>query len=299
MTKVKKEKSKNFEFNKKSIICLVLISIIGILSGIFAGNFFIGGPKVDYSAYNEAELRDDAEALSSKVGSKLPSSYKNYEIFEIAEYRMFTHGNFTATATGKVETIASQKISGVKAYENGVYFKESLSAGVKNVGERTYYKQGEKATVHTASKLNKSQMTATWKEGKQMTYEEIVAENGVPADKFINYIVSSKTVLNQSAPVTKITLDDGSNGYKFELQLEPILSVLNYAVQMKHISALASFPVFKNITLTVVVDDQFRFRQLDVVENYTVNYMGVDAGCKGTLSEIYEYGKENIIPTTN
>ena len=299
MTKVKKEKSKKFEFNKKSIICLVLISIFGILSGIFAGNFFIGGDKVDYSAYSEVELRDDVATLSNKVGSKLPSSFKNYEIFEIAEYRMFSHGNFFVAGTGKVETIASQKISSSKGYENGVYFKESLSAGVKNVGERVYYKEGENATVYGASKINKSEMTATYKSAEQKTYDEICEINGVPIDKFVGYIVSSKTVLNQGAPVTKITLDDGSNGYKFEIQLEPILSVLNYVKQMKHISDLASFPVFKDITLTVVVDDQFRFRQIDTLENYTVNYMGIDASCKGTLCEIFNYGGENLIPETN
>lgn len=295
----KDKEVKKFEFNRKSIICLILVSVIGIMSGIFVGNFFIGGPSVDYSAYSEAELRDDAKMLSSKVGNNLPSKYKNYEIFEIAEYRMFEQGTFVVNATGKVSTIANQTISSTKAFENGVYFKESLSAGVKNVGERTYYQKGGDVTVHTASKVYKSTMTANYKEAKTKSYEDVVGYNGVAPDVFVGYIVSSKTVKNQTDKVKKVTLDDGTDGYQFELVLEPILSVLNYVKQMKHMSQLSSYPVFSDIKLTVTVDKDFRFRIIETLENYTVNYMGANAGCKGTLKEIFTYGGENVIPTTN
>ena len=297
MSKNKTKKSKSFEFNRKSIILLIIISIAGIVSGYFVGGFFIGANVPDYSLYTEASLRDDMKSLSNKAQGKLPNQFKAYEIFEIAEYRMFTHGSVYITSLGGVDTIASQKISGIKAFENGVYFKESISKGIKNVGERLYYEGNDKVTRYEAGSVN-DDMVAKYKAPTDMTIDEFLEMNGVPADSFIAYIVSSKTVLNLDTKAQQITLDDGSVGYQFELQLQPVFSVINYVKQMKSMSQLPNYPAFTDITLDVIVDEQFRFVSIEVLEHYTVNYMGVNAKCTGTLVDAFEYGKQNIIPET-
>ena len=293
-----KSKSKAFEFNKKSIIALIVVSLVGILTGVFVGGYFIGAPSVDYSQYNEAELRDDTAKLSANAGTNSPSKYLAYQIFEIAEYRILQHGSFYVDGTGKVATIASQEIVSIKAYEDidgGRFYKENLSVGIKKVGERTLYTKGGEVTLWAASKVNEKTLTATYKEPKTKTYEEIVATNGVPTDAFVGYIVSSKTVLNPNDKATKITLENGTTAYQFELKLNPVASVLNYVKQMKNLSKLSSYPAFSDITLTVVVDEDYRFISIDTLEHYTVNYMGVNAGCTGTLYEKFEY-RENTIP---
>ena len=272
MSKDKVKNSKSFEFNRKSIIILVIISLAGILTGVFVGSYFIGGYVPDYSQYSEAMLRDDVKTLSQRAEGKSPSQFKAYEIFEIAEYRMFTHGSLLVTSSGEVDTIASQTISGVKAFENGTYFKENLSKGIKNVGERTYYNEGDDfVTKYEASKIS-SQMVGTYK--------------------------SPKNVLNVNDSAKKVSLENGETGYEFSLQLNAITSVLNYVKQMKDMSQLPDYPAFTDITLNVVVDEEFRFIQIETLEHYSVNYMGINAKCTGTLVEIYEYGKTNIIPET-
>lgn len=291
-----KTKSKSFEFNKKSIIALIIVSLAGILTGVFVGGYFIGAPQIDYSKYKEVDLRDDVSALSAKVGNNLPTKYTVVEVFETAEFRMFTHGGFCASGTGKVATIASQDIVGMKAFDGvDTYYKENISVGIKNVAERTLYKKGENATFWEADKINKKTFEVKYKEPKTRTYEDIAEVGGVRADSFIGYIVSSKTVINKNDKPKKITLEDGSAGYQFKLELHPVLSVLNYVKQMKNLSKLSSYPSFKDITLTVVVDEQYRFISIDTLEHYSVNYMGVNAGCTGTLFEKFEY-KENAIP---
>ena len=298
MSKDKVKNSKSFEFNRKSIIILVIISLAGILTGVFVGSYFIGGYVPDYSQYSEAMLRDDVKTLSQRAEGKSPSQFKAYEIFEIAEYRMFTHGSVLVTSSGEVDTIASQTISGVKAYENGTYFKENLSKGIKNVGERTYYNEGDDfVTKYEASKIS-SQMVGTYKSPKNVSLTEFTDTSGVPITSFVGYIVSSKTVLNANDSAKKVTLEDGTTGYEFSLQLNAVTSVLNYVKQMKSLSQLPDYPAFTDITLNVIVDEEFRLIQIETLENYSVNYMGINAKCTGTLVEIYEYGKTNIIPET-
>lgn len=298
MSKDKVKNSKSFEFNRKSIIILVIISLAGILTGVFVGSYFIGGYVPDYSQYSEAMLRDDVKTLSQRAEGKSPSQFKAYEIFEIAEYRMFTHGSVLVTSNGEVDTIASQTISGVKAYENGTYFKENLSKGIKNVGERTYYNEGDDfVTKYEASKIS-SQMVGTYKSPKNVMLNDYKNTVGVPVTSFVGYIVSSKTVLNVNDSAKKVSLENGETGYEFSLQLNAITSVLNYVKQMKSLSQLPDYPAFTDITLNVIVDEEFRFIQIETLEHYSVNYMGINAKCTGTLVEIYEYGKTNIIPET-
>ena len=298
MSKDKVKNSKSFEFNRRSIIILIIISLAGILTGVFFFFYFIGGYVPDYSQYSEATLRDDVKALSQRAEGKSPSQFKAYEIFEIAEYRMFTHGSLLVTSTGGVDTIASQTISGVKAYENGTYFKENLSKGIKNVGERTYYNEGDDfVTKYAASKIS-SEMVATFKSPSDISITEYTDTVGVPITSFVGYIVSSKTVLNVNESAQKVALENGATGYQFSLQLNAITSVLNYVKQMKDMSQLPNYPAFTDVTLNVIVDEQFRFIQIETLEHYSVNYMGINAKCTGTLTEKYEYGNVNIIPET-
>ncbi len=291
------KKSKSFEFNRRSIIALIIISLVGVISGVFIGGFFIGPQVPDYSQYDEASLRDDAKALSDKAQNKSPSLYKPYEIFEIAEYRLFSHGSVRVSSSGGVDTIASQKIAGIKAFEDGVYFKENISKGIKNVGERTYYDLGKEITKYSASNIN-DEMIATYKPSQKIDYNEYLEINGVPMTSFVAYIVSSKTVLNINDKYEIITLDNGQTGYKFSLQLDPVFSVINYVKQIKNLSQLPNYPAFNDVTLTVVVDEQFRFISIETLEHYTVNYMGVNAKCTGTLVENFEYGLSDVIPET-
>ncbi len=299
MSKNKTKERKPFEFTKKSIIALIFVSIAGIMSGIFVGGFFIGAPQVDYSQYNEAELRDDTKSLSKNANGKSPSSYKAYEIFEIAEERMITHGNVYAYGTGVVKnSFADQKVSSTKAYENGRYFKESVSKGLKSVGERDYYDEGSNSIHYYSGSGITEELTATWKDKGEITLDNFKETNGVQITSFIPYIVSSKTVLNKSATPKEITLEDGSKAYEIVVELDAILSVLNYVKQMKNISQLPSYPTFESITLTCVIDETFRFISIDTIEKYTVNYMGVNASCTGTLREDFTYGKNDFIPVS-
>lgn len=301
MGKTKIKEKKPFEFTKKSIIALIFVSIAGIMTGIFVGGFFLGGPQVDYSQYSEAELRDaNVASLSQKAEGKLPTNFKSFEVFEIAEYRLFTHGSVYVYGTGKIDTIASQDILSIKAYENGMYYKESISKGLKSVGERDYFQEGQTSVdYHTASGIT-DKLTADWSVKKSKTLEEFCADNGVPVNAFTPYIVSEKTLAvdYSDGGVKEIKLENGQTGYEFVLELDPIFSVLNYVKQMRNISQLSSYPVFDSIKLTCVVDASFKFLTIDTVEKYSVNYMGINAACTGTLFEIFEYGKENVIPVT-
>jgi len=298
MSKNKIKEKKPFQFTKKSIIALIFVSIAGILSGIFVGGFFIGAPQVDYSQYNEADLRDDTKALSQRAQGKAPSAFKAYEVFEIAEQRMFTHGSVYVTGLGEVKTISNQKILSTKAYENGTYFKESVSKGLKSVGERDYYTEGG-STLHYYSATGiTDELTANWKDKGNREIADFHEVNGVPMTSFIPYIVSSKTVLNKSEMPKQITLENGSKAYEVVVELDSILSVLNYVKQMKNISQLPNYPTFSSITLTCVIDEEFKFISIDTYEKYTVNYMGVNAGCTGILREDFTYGGKDIIPVT-
>ena len=141
-------------------------------------------------------------------------------------------------------------------------------------------------------------MVGTYKSPKNVMLNDYKNTVGVPVTSFVGYIVSSKTVLNVNDSAKKVSLENGETGYEFSLQLNAITSVLNYVKQMKDMSQLPDYPAFTDITLNVVVDEEFRFIQIETLEHYSVNYMGINAKCTGTLVEKFEYGKTNIIPET-
>ena len=191
---------------------------------------------------------------------------------------------YRADVSGEVQpSIGSkQSIKGVKGRNGNEVYLENISKGMMSVAEKYSYSiSDKKADIYRAeggaivdmSTVNYSE-NPTW----VMTEEEFLNEYGTaPDNPCIPYIVSSKTYIPGSESVR--SLGDGTFEIKFNLAKDS--SVVDYVKQIKHMSGLASYPTFKSVSITAIIDSDFRFISLYYEENYTVTYFGVPAKCDG------------------
>lgn len=140
-----------------------------------------------------------------------------------------------------------------------------------------------------------------------MTLDDFNAQNGVKATYFLNYIVSSKTVLAQDyVGKSKVgtSIDEKRGGrkydkelYVFTLILDNSYSVKNYMYKIKQTSNSSKFPEFKSIELRFMIDDDFTLYEVSYNEVYdvTIPMMG-RVPTTGILIDLFDYDNSFVIP---
>ena len=276
-----------------NMMSFALVGFVAIFFGYLAGNFYIANVlnKVDYSAFSEEVLRDDAAAVYNdiKTSGKVLDQYNAVELFVGAEYMLGTQVSYYADIEGAIQPSigSTQAIWGYKSKQDNLYDCEQVSKGMVSVAEKyTWDVQSQTAKIYKASKIstNKAEYPAdpTW----TMNLEEYREEYGTSPDSpCVPYIVSSKTYLVGSDKVTKLA----NGNYQLTFQLATDSSVINYIKQMKHMAGLPDYPAFKTIQVTAVVDADLKFINLRYDEAYNVMYFGVMATCSGFVQYEFSY----------
>lgn len=188
--------------DKRFLINMIVIVVLGALSGLFMGNYyvknFMGGVTADFLP-TEAAIRDDVGAVVARCSGKSVTSLSATDNFIMAEYKLSTRDYVHKSTKGTVTAAGvSQKLVSDKAYVAGEYFGEEISSGVVKLATKYYWvKEAENVTTYEGSvsglSANYSGAAAQTK-----TLDAYNSEMGVKADQFINYIVSSKTVKSQN-----------------------------------------------------------------------------------------------------
>ena len=85
-TKVKKEPKPKKKFNKRSFVSMLVLFVMGISSGLFAGNWyatnFIAGPATDYSQFTEALLRIGNDKIANDYATRIPTADDAWKSFK-------------------------------------------------------------------------------------------------------------------------------------------------------------------------------------------------------------------------
>lgn len=285
----KTEKGRPVTKKKKimNLISYALVGIIAIVMGYFGGNFYYANfmDKVDYSQFEASALRDDEVAVYNRVKAKLtPDRSSAIELFVAAEYQLKNTEKYNAAVTGEVQPSIGSKqlVSGTKGRNGDEVYLENISKGMMSVAERYSYSISEKQAIiyHAEGGAIVDMSTVNYSENPSwtMTEQEFLKEYGTaPDNPCIPYIASSKTCIAGTESVRSI--GDGTFEIKFNLTKDS--SVVDYVKQIKHMSGLSSYPTFKSIAITAVIDSDFRFVSLYYEESYTVTYFGVPAKCDG------------------
>ena len=120
----------------------------------------------------------------------------------------------------------------------------------------------------------------------------------------LTYIVSDITC-SEGLYDTNVTL--GSDGtYTFKIKMNGAYAsaaALYYSYEIRHFSeevipttppTSSQLPSWKSVEMTVQVDSNFNFLNIDYVENYSVYKFGVNAGVTDRFSDVFYYDEETI-----
>lgn len=317
-------------FRIKSIVSLVVLFVLGISSGLFAGDWFvtnfIGGPATDYSLFSETELRAGNNLIATQYSERIPSANDAWKSFVAAEENFKYATSYDLVSNGIVNTIVQQTVYARKIYDGTTCYVEQISDGLVAVADRyTYnpslYDSSNEDTfiLHTKGKLNeKVSLGQTLdcpfdcsygdKEGfsynteysstpEKWDKQRYVDAMGAVPESPIAYIVSEKTVLDCSN--FRSINEKGITKYCFRLNLHSGASVLNYVKQMKTVSALSDYPSFTSVILDVslvMIDGKVMFDCIDILEKYSVKYGSLSPKCTGILHQNFYFNEEYSIP---
>lgn len=283
-------------FGKRFWINLAVIVVVAIFSGYFVGNFYVnrymGGVKADVLP-DEETIRDDINQVLKKNKGKSVAEVSPTDNYILAEYYMSQKDYVHRHTYGTVKAAGvNQKLVSNKAIVNGEYFSEEVSQGVVNLATKYYHVKGsDQVTIYKGdvdSDLNTSYTDVT---PSTMSLADFNAQNGVKATYFLNYIVSSNTVLSEKY--------NGKVGdrHSFTLTLDTSYSVKNYMYKVKQTSNSSEFPVFQSIELNFEMGDDFTLYKVDYKEVYKVviKVLG-PVTTTGILTDEFSYDDNFVIP---
>lgn len=281
--------------DKRFLINMIVIVVLGALSGLFMGNYyvknFMGGVTADFLP-TEAAIRDDVGAVVARCNGKSVTSLSATDNFIMAEYKLSTRDYVHKSTKGTVTAAGvSQKLVSDKAYVAGEYFGEEISSGVVKLATKYYWVKGvENVTTYEGSvsglSANYSGAAAQTK-----TLDAFNSEMGVKADQFINYIVSSKTVKNQK-------YNGLVNGHhSFTIELDPVLAAKNYMYKVKKTSGSSEYPSFEKISFDFEIGDDWTIYSMHCRETYKVAIKLLGrVTTTGDMTDTFSYDDNFVIP---
>ena len=286
------------KLNKRFYINICIIVVFAVFSGYFVGNFYLSNfvsADIDVNV-SESVVRDKMTDVFKRTANKSVSQISATDNFVLAEYYLNQRKSVRKTSTGKVtaqgitQDFYSQKILS----ENEFYYMK-ISSGLLSIATKMYWTVGSD-TVNFYKGKNIKTTTATWSDtpSKTYTFDEYKEDFGIPAGGWLNYIVSSKTVITEGVP-KKL----GNGNYQFELHLDKIYSTMNYKYEVKQTSGSSKNPRFKSSVITFEIDENWNFIQIDYKEKYEVAVKqlgGMFVETVGTITDTFEYDGDFIIP---
>ncbi len=277
--------------------------LIGLTSLVAVITLASCGATVDYSFYNADELEDNVTSLYSKYerrernGNFDPygDDFAPYELVEIALHKYEQCENSYSVVYG-----LTNAAFGVKQYTNvfniksgDSYFNEALSTSSMVQQAHRFYQEGE-SVKHYQGKIKNKELTATYDEDDYDTYSlsEFEEYYGKTFSRASVYIISSKTVLEQSKQLTS------EGNIKVTLALDPVLGVIRYVRQMCVNGGLSNEPTFEDTKVSYTFNSDMELISLDVYENYTVKIL-TDFKSEGYVHESYYPNEVFTIPSLN
>ncbi len=285
-------------FHKRIILSLVIVIVLASVTGYFGAQFYIDKFMVEVYAVTESEeqVRDDVDKVLKNNKGKLPNEITPTDNFIIAEYYLSQKTSVKKTTSGTVTAAGiKQGLYAEKILTNGEYYSMKISSGLVSLATRLYYKTGDECvTYFNGTDIKENSATFPSEPTKTLTLEEYKEMYGSPMTYFVNYVISSNTVVSEEY------LGVNANGnYEFKLNLDTAFSVMNYSYEIKTTSGSSKLPKFEKIELTFEIDKDFNLLKLSVKEQYKVSVAQLGSMYVDTTGEIvdtFEYDGVYTIP---
>ncbi|MGN1208558.1 MAG: hypothetical protein ACI4TI_03720 [Christensenellales bacterium] len=288
-------KNKKPTKKKKILIYSLRFIIFGVFAAIaIAGGFVVGDLLIgQWDTFDPTQFSADSyKESSSNIAqwkTKNVSELSPTQVFVVAEanildcdrYCMKTKG-YDGEDKGYVITLGvRQDLYGYR-YRNGDkgYF-DYFSTGMATVVKKTEFSYSDFNCYTYNGAISGNSVDWTLFKTEQgndfWTKEEYKALTGCYAESPIDYIVSTKTVVEEKS--------NGKVGdfYSYTLKLNTETAVLNYVVKMNYMSGFG-FPKFSSIELRFEVDENMNFQNIYINESYKVIGMNANSKYKAEFS---------------
>lgn len=292
---------KTFLARTFNLFSFVAVGLVAVFLGIFVGNMVVAGKTLVNYDYNEADYIADYQKVYQTNAGLNPQNVKAYDAYVMAEWQINNQSglikNYTVSGNGYVKAkvsgiVQSQTITKRVTKTEDKLINESITDGLIPAAERLEYEFSNNTMYsYVTKKISGNPVVASYDKNPTTVYkldtdlEKYRAEYGVNPNNILPYLVSDKTYdkiyESECKPV------DG--GYQYKITLNNIYGVINYVQYMIHISGLTRPPTFYELTLTFIVDENYRFKQIYVYERYQIYYMGLPADCTAETTYNYAY----------
>lgn len=298
--KMTKEERKKFG-RKRPYRNLLIVSLIGIITGVAIGVYF-NSNKLDPNRYNfdVSTLVDDVNEIKLEAATKNPEQLGATKSCVLAFDTTFNYPKVSIVGKGVVsasvgfmtvdQTIDAKTIR----LGNKLFFENvSISSFVKALNR--YYVTDDVILHHSGTlsgnEITWNQSPDNTQEGDIKTMADYKAKYECTMNEYMNYIVSSKTVVTES----EVTINADGN-YVFTLTLDKSKSVVRYVKTMKDTGGLSEYPNFtSDPQISLIIDSQYRILEFTSNETYKAN-VGISANSTATLTNKFTYDEDFIIP---
>lgn len=196
--------------------------------------------------------------------------------------------SYSATVSGEVIVGGlnyTQSVSGEKYISDGksLYVSRSTSF-LKNMAKQLYIENDTALVRNGNPKTEKYDDTVT-----RYTLDDYFKEYGIDYRELSNYTLNENTITK----ATLVSANDGVYTYEYEIDVET--GVDGYRVNMYKMGDLFSLPTMKKCTLTVSMTSDFMPVAVTQKDEYSVDYVLLEAECVSTLTETFENINDEFI----
>ena len=216
-----------------------------------------------------------------------PANLTPADNFVLAQYNVTKANSYEIYGEGYVNSMkVKQSIISRKKYNGSYYTFESISPSKISLIDDIilcdkYEKNSKEVVLYTSSKTNPKK--GDWKYSETLSSSDYELISGGLPNTIQAYIISEKTVDEDTNKKEQITYNSEDDTYSFTMKLDTKTSVLNYAKQMKRTGGLGGYPDFSSISFSVVIDSNWNLLSFSIKENYSA-IKGIKAPCSGVLN---------------
>ncbi len=304
--------------------------MVAVVSGIAIGSIYVNGktPSYDMSAMSEELLRGDEEEIAKLYEDAISgrkTSFSAVELYQVAEYKLKQTDRYVKVLSGQVSSgvpslgidVTQDMLSNKIVTEEGItYLKMSPAndrvAPSMAVKQQYFYANPDVVILNETrnrddilgDSIENYRLDLDSSTEKVWTREQYKTFFNTDPTTPLTYIVSDITC-NEGLYDTNITL--GSDGtYTFKITMNGAYAsaaALYYSYEIRHFSeevipttppTSSQLPSWKSVEMTVQVDSDFNFLQIDYIENYSVYKFGMNPGVTDTFSDVFHYDEETI-----
>lgn len=235
------------------------------------------------NAYKPVEKVANIIVMQDKPDTGTPADFDVLTNIAIANQILYTANYFEGSSYGEVKaSIATQKVYNKRKVKDGDVFMQSVSTSpFVKIADQKYVSGG---TYLYRDGSNIKGDTADFGEVKEMSENGYLQKYGIVPREIAKYVIDETTVL--SAVVESFPAS-GTGDYVFRLELDPALSTVYYANEVRTLSgATAQYPQFESVSVTVTMDSDWIVKSFSVDETYVID-KPFKVTCTASLTETF------------